>query len=193
MQDSKIRRSANTWFAAAGQFSIGATNYDVYATLESAIQQAKHFEIRVSRAEREVLRTLGEAVVRRRDLRLPEPGKSIVAFAIVEAENGIVRVSARSIGFATDGTGRFAVSRQDLPDERSAESLIPLGERKAIEDLAGEPMKRVFRLGPTDAARFLVTLETVESDQVAPPIDLLRITKDGQATWIARNSDCNVK
>ena len=131
--------------------------------------------------------------MRRRDLRLPEPGKSIVAFAIVEAENGIVKVSARSIGFATDGTSGFAVSRQDLPDERSAESLIPLGERKAIEDLAGEPMKRVFRLGPTDAARFLVTLETVESDQVAPPIDLLRITKDGQATWIARNLDCNVK
>jgi len=189
----KIRRLGNTWFAAAGYFSINATSYNVYATLEGAIQQAKNFQARVSTAEREVLRTLGDAIVRRRDLRLPEPGKSIVAFALVESENGILKVSARSIGFAIDGTGRLEVFRKNLPDERNAESLIPLGERKAIEDLEGEPMKRVFRLGPTDAARFLVTLESVESDQVSPPIDLLRITKDGQATWIAHKPDCDVK
>lgn len=119
-----------------------------------------------------------------------------VNLVMVGFENGMPFI--RSVNFYSplDGSAEFLARVETSSQIRNLElgdiDYVTAGVDGDIKEWA-RTQKSLWRLGLVEAARFLVLHQMMaKSDIVGPPIDILRITKDG-ARWIQRKPECEEK
>ncbi len=185
----KIHERNGVFFAIAGIEVDPITKFNAGTIVEAEIDKRKSLSSRVSAIEKilsmSVARELEWQRTRRPDLyrRTVENNNMVLSVVFAGLENGTPALYARA--FKTDGT----ILREDHP---SGTFTLWMGKANAIEKFVGETKGR--NLGtPADAVRRLIQLEIDDNEpSVGPPIDIVRITKDG-AQWIQVKPECEEK
>jgi hypothetical protein len=123
-----------------------------------------------------------------------EGGQLFLRVVVAGFENGRPLVYVRSFRALQYNPGQIGVAV--IPDDclencQGAVSTRYLGESEAIEGLA-EESPDFWKAGLSAGVRTLIETEiAARSEYVGPPIDIVRIDKNG-ARWIQKKSECNV-
>ena len=186
----KIRQFGGVYFAATGLVYDPAVGLDVMASAESAALQgggvsgvAARFAARVS----DPLRASAISVdgPRGRERMLP----TVTAiFAAVEGGLPVFALAVLRIdGFTPEGRGRLRAGTFAPP--APAPALLFLGTSEAAAAYEGEHPE-VWAAGSVAGVRELLEVQVGATPAtVGPPVDILRLTKDG-GEWVQRKEGC---
>jgi hypothetical protein len=197
----KITRLGNLFYAYSGGVTESTkTGFNIQRISEEAFRsnliilaKAQRFE---SLLEAPLIHTL--EVMRKDNPAYFEKERlkgEIVQMLLVGLENGKLVLSVRGFKIVSLPAApvQLQTSRRDCPSsECSSEgTYILMGQHEAIDRELGVPLDNtIWSRGLVSAVNRLVSIEISEkSDVVGPPIDILRINKDG-AQWIQRKSEC---
>jgi|GEM_PF-757374 len=182
----KIYQSKGIFYAIAGLTVNPITGFDPAIAISNEIDRTSAISMLVPAVERAMaIRLTRELEWQKRERPamyqryVVENDNMALSVVIAGTENGLPVFYARA--FKADGT----ILREDHP---AGTFTVWIGKAKAIERFVAR--NRNYD-SPTEAVRTLIQLEVDDSEpSVGPPIDIVRITKDG-ACWIQHKKECD--
>ncbi len=195
----KINQFGSVIFAGAGFLAHPPTGYNADDLVIAAGQRTAPLGDQVGSFERSLVGPLKRALewVKRHN---PEffahqlEGREVVQIVFATVERGAPVLLARCFtarSSAEDGAVTITTSyRRDCPGDCPTGSFfVLLGQSDAARELLAK-YPRLWRLGLTDAVRFLVTLEAIDKpEEVGLPIDIVQI-RGSEVRWAHRKNEC---
>jgi hypothetical protein len=193
----KIRQIETAVFVCAGLVRVNEAKYDAYTIIPESIKGINSFAGKVAAAENNMMPLLTQAMRYLKRNRAEEFAREYelqpaVTFMLFGIENQTLKFAMRQFNVRTVDSDEISISitKTDWP-ESPVKPLIAYAGR--VEEIrAYLAQHRSFdRLRPSELARFLVTMEIIERQDVAGPIDILSIDRAGNPHWIERKPDCD--
>lgn len=193
----KIKQFGGVFVAAAGLVEDTNTGFNIYEAAKSAVEQGGHIAEQALRFENAIGYKLVAEVdsIRRDDPKRFEVLKTADVLTITFAglEAGTPSLTFVSFNSSLTPRGAIQINAHQISCPGEVCGIEPaiffMGDNKAA--LAYEAKHEKFWLSnPTAAIRKLIGIEIVDRpEDVGPPIDIVRITKNG-ARWIQKKPEC---
>jgi len=199
MGECKIRRTGEVFYALAGLSRDPERGFDVWQLTGDSLAGLERLETAADRVAAAVESGLRRELQRVRseapelyNAHLGRRSDPLVRLLLAAVEEGTPRLIF--LGFrqktVQDGEPAIIVERRSCPGDCKADgvSLFFLGEHEAMD--ACLKREKVNWREPAETARLLLEEEIrARTPGVGPPVDLLRIDREG-AVWIARKARC---
>lgn len=188
----KIVRTGNVFFASAGITSDVISGYTVADQIRSVVEANGTLQTKAKRIVERVKEPLRKHVenILRHDpallQKMPEPLQ--IALATIENQKPVLVFIVVQSKQGADGSVSIAASIESCPENCHPGEIRMLGTHEAIE----KELKRnrsLLENRPEDYTISLIEIESKSSENVKPPIDVLRITRNG-SEWIQKKEDC---
>jgi hypothetical protein len=199
----KIRNQGSVFYAAAGDLSIPALNFNVWTLARGAVRKSKTMQGIADRMERSVLARLPSIV---ESSKSADPGNyakwltgtPVILIAFATFENGVPRVVA--VSFPLDRSGAILKPVRNLlggPGVTVDTGFFGYNERMkaAASARTATDWQPRFKKHPIAFMQSLIQLEIEQARRdnrrdVGPPIAILKITKRGGAFVAGHKGAC---
>lgn len=194
--ECKIHRSGNIYFAISGLLKGEGVKYDSAATVRSILKekgQLSHklslLETRIQAEWERLLPVIQQKLPTYYERRIMnKPFWSIVIFG---AENAATYMHVRSIQETKPWSSKVAI-KSSVDCTAKCETAQVLGSDKSVNSYLARHRPNLRTQDISGIAQGMVQAEVdLRIPEVGGPIDVLRISKDGQAQWKHRKQNCS--